>query len=93
MLNTLPGTGLVDVVLEVGPYSLTHYKVEGDSAAGKYSLRYKSSDGTPYYFWKDGEFRVYAATSNDLLGGWFDSMEDVLITLEAVYPGVGEVVG
>jgi hypothetical protein len=94
MLNIRPGTAMVDLVLEVGPYSLTYYKLEGNPAGAKYSLRYKPSDGTEVqYLWKDGEFRVYNATSLDPLGGWFDSMEDVLTTLEAAFPGVGEVVG
>jgi len=93
MLKTIPpGTALVDVVLEVGPYSLTCYKIEGSPAGGKYSLCYKSEDGSSHYFWKDGEFRSYTATSSDPLGSWFDSMENVLATLEAIYPGVGEVV-
>jgi hypothetical protein len=94
MLKTSPGPAMIDEILAVGPYSLVVCKIKGNPACGKFSLCYQdpSHMGDSQYLWKDGEFRNYTSTQINPLGGWFDTMEDVLVTLEEVYPGVGEVV-
>ena len=94
MLKTSPGPAMIDEILEVGTYSLVVCKIKSNPAYGKFSLCYQepSHMEESQYLWKDGEFRTYTSTSLDPLGGWFDSMEDVLTTLEAAFPGVGEVV-
>ena len=87
---------MIDVLLKVGPYSLVQNNVPGNIAAGKFSVSvevgFDTSHKTRAYFWRDGEWRDWASTDQEPLGGWWNSLEEILDVLNIVYPGEGEVI-